>query len=83
MLRIDPAQRNRLVEIIHNLTDRIAEARLNGWLGEVAGLQVNLSAANNKITALDRLRRDQPSPTVLGIPQIQQRGEHTGTAAKS
>lgn len=71
MLRIDPAQRNRLVEIIHNLTDRIAEARLNGWLGEVAGLQVNLSAANNKVTALDRLRRDQ-TPTALGIPQLRQ-----------
>ncbi len=79
MLRIDPAQRHRLVEIIHNLTDRITEARLNGWLGEVAGLQVNLSAANNKITALDRLRRDQPPHTALGIPQIRHHTEHTRT----
>lgn len=79
MLRIDPAQRNRLVEIIHNLTDRIAEARLNGWLGEVAGLQVNLSAANLKIAALDRLRRDQPAPTPLGTPQIPHRAQHDGT----
>lgn len=78
MLRIDPAQRNRLVEIIHNLTDRITEARLNGWLGEVAGLQVNLSAANLKITALDRLRRDQTLPTPLGIPQLRHHAEHTG-----
>jgi hypothetical protein len=81
MLRIDPDQRHRLVEIIHNLTDRIAEARLNGWLGEVQGLQVNLTAANNKITALDRLRRDQTPHTALGLPQIRQSGEHTGTGA--
>jgi site-specific recombinase XerD len=75
MLRVDPAQRNRLVEIIHNLTERITEARLNGWLGEVQGLQVNLSAANNKVTALDRLRRDQQPRTELGTPHIRQRVE--------
>jgi hypothetical protein len=39
MLRADPAQRRRLEEIIRNLTDRIDEARANGWLGEVQGLQ--------------------------------------------
>ncbi|MGI8814196.1 MAG: tyrosine-type recombinase/integrase, partial [Pseudonocardia sp.] len=77
MLRIDPAQRNRLVEIIHNLTERIAEARLNGWLGEVQGLQVNLSAANNKVTALDRLRRDHTPRTELGIPQLRHHAEDT------
>ena len=79
MLRVDPAQRHRLVEIIHNLTERITEARLNGWLGEVQGLQVNLTAANLKIAALDRLRRDQVSPATLGVPQIRQHGKHTGT----
>jgi hypothetical protein len=42
MLRVDPSQRPRLVEIIRNLIDRIAEARLNGWLGEVQALQVAL-----------------------------------------
>ena len=31
MLRMDPRQRGRLVEIIRNLEDRIGEARLNGW----------------------------------------------------
>jgi hypothetical protein len=36
MLRIDPKQRCRIVDIIANLTDRIREAELSGWLGEVA-----------------------------------------------
>ncbi len=42
MLRVDPRQRHRLAEIIANLGDRITEARANGWLGEVQGLQVSL-----------------------------------------
>ncbi len=33
-LRLDPAARRRLVEIIANLRDRIEEAKLNGWLGK-------------------------------------------------
>jgi hypothetical protein len=37
MLRVDPHQRPRLVEIIRNLAERITEARMNGWLGEVQG----------------------------------------------
>jgi hypothetical protein len=37
MLRVDPRQRQRLSEIVRNLTERIAEARLDGWLGEVQG----------------------------------------------
>ena len=34
MLRVSPQQRPRLTEIIHNLHERIAEARMNGWLGK-------------------------------------------------
>ncbi|GAA3846961.1 hypothetical protein GCM10022226_83250 [Sphaerisporangium flaviroseum] len=34
MLRVDPAQRRRLEEVIRNLVDRIGEAQVNGWLGE-------------------------------------------------
>ena len=49
MLRIEPRQRPRLTEIIHNLTERIAEAKLNGWHGEVAGLQISLQAAQAKL----------------------------------
>ncbi|MET0994569.1 MAG: hypothetical protein ABWY20_11025 [Mycobacterium sp.] len=49
MLRMDPRQRGRLVEIIRNLEDRITEARLNGWLGEVQGLQTSRDAAAKKL----------------------------------
>jgi hypothetical protein len=49
MLRVSPHQRPRLAEIIHNLHERIAEARMNGWLGEVQGLEVSLKAAKRKL----------------------------------
>lgn len=52
MLRVDPRQRTRLISIIRSLNERITEARLNGWLGEVQGLQTSLTAAEAKLTAL-------------------------------
>ena len=42
-MRVDPRARPRLVGIIHNLRDRIKEARDHGWLGEVDGLQTSLA----------------------------------------
>ena len=70
-LRLDPAARPRLVTIIANLKARIAEARLNGWLGEVQGLQVSLDAAANKLASLDRMRNQRRTdPVSLGIPII-------------
>lgn len=70
MLRIDPRQRGRLVEIVHNLGDRIAEARLNGWLGEVQGLTTSLEAAKKKLVSLDRdTRARDGGPTDLGLPR--------------
>lgn len=72
MLRVEPRQRDRLVEIARNLTDRIAEARANGWLGEVQGLQVSLEAARQKLASLDRLARTKTSTGAvnLGMPVI-------------
>lgn len=79
MLRIDPAQRGRLTAIIANLTDRIAEARTNGWLGEAHGLQVSLHAAQAKLAALDRVRNRAPAATTdLGIPQIRHTSPNGG-----
>ncbi|MFI9811408.1 hypothetical protein [Saccharothrix variisporea] len=70
-LRVDPRARPRLVEIIDNLRDRIAEARMNGWLGEVQGLQVSLNEAARKLAGFDRARDRQPAGTVnLGMPVI-------------
>lgn len=55
LLRPDPAQRTRLVQIRDNLLARIAEAHTEGWLGEVDGLNVSLAAARNKLAQLDHL----------------------------
>ena len=72
MLRMDPRQRGRLVEIIRTLEDRITEARLNGWLGEVQGLQTSRDAAAKKLVTLDRnitqIRHGATEPTTLGMP---------------
>lgn len=70
-LQPDPRARPRLVTIIHNLKDRIQEARLNNWLGEAQGLQVSLNAAVGKLTSLDRIPI-QPAPVqvALGMPII-------------
>ncbi|MFC8944097.1 tyrosine-type recombinase/integrase [Streptomyces rochei] len=71
MLRVDPQQRRRLQEIIRNLGDRIEEARANGWLGEVQGLQISLEAARSKLSSLDRLARTRNrTPVTLGMPII-------------
>ena len=72
MLRVSPQQRPRLTEIINNLRERITEARMNGWLGEVQGLQVSLEAARRKLASLDRSieRNRRTGPTDLGMPII-------------
>ncbi|UQX00899.1 site-specific integrase [Streptomyces sp. RerS4] len=69
VLQIDPRQRGRLIEIIQNLRDRIREARGNGWLGEVEGLQVSLDAATAKLNSLSRAPADgRPQLVELGMP---------------
>ncbi|MGH3815553.1 MAG: tyrosine-type recombinase/integrase, partial [Pseudonocardiaceae bacterium] len=69
MLRIDPKQRGRLIEIIQNLQDRITEARMNSWLGEAQGLQISLQAARDKLTSLERtLTNSRAGTTDLGMP---------------
>ena len=54
MLWPDPAQRARLVDIRDNLVARVDEARREGWLGEVEGLEVSLAGAMDKLAQLDR-----------------------------
>ena len=69
MLRVSPRQ---LIEIIRNLSERISEARMNGWLGEVQGLEVSLEAAKRKLVSLDRsLERNRNNgPIPLAMPAI-------------
>lgn len=71
-LRLDPKARPRLVEIIANLKDRIQEAKREGWLGEVEGLESSLKAAAGKLVSLDRMRERQPTlpPGAIGVPVI-------------
>lgn len=59
------------MEIITNLRDRITEAKLNGWLGEVTGLESSLNEASRKLVALDRTHdRHSTGPIHLGMPII-------------
>jgi len=69
MLWPDPGQRPRLLEIRDNLTDRIAEAEREGWLGEVDGLKISLAGANDKLSQLER-RTPDTTTVNLGLPSI-------------
>ncbi len=55
LLRPDPAQRPRLIQIHANLQARIAEAQSRRWLGEAEGLTVSLTSAEQKIAQLEEL----------------------------
>ena len=67
MLRPNPAQHERLQQIIDSLDERIAEATQRGWLGEVDGLRTSLSAAEQKLTQM------QCTATNLGMPIVPRR----------
>jgi hypothetical protein len=69
-LRPDPDQEPRLTAIIANLHERIAEARQHGWLGEIAGLETSLEAANQKLATMRRLA-ERHRVTHLGMPSFQ------------
>lgn len=73
MLRVDPRARGRLQLIIANLTERIDEARVNGWLGEVEGLKTSQSAAIAKLVALNRTERNRRGFTALPAPSVRGR----------
>jgi hypothetical protein len=69
LLRPDPAQRHRLVDVRDNLIARIDEARREGWLGELEGLQISLAGARTKLAQLDQMTIPSPTkPVDLGIP---------------
>ena len=61
----DPAQQHRIVEIRDNLVARIDEAKREGWLGEVEGLQISLAGANDKLA---QINRRSPTTVELGMP---------------
>ena len=69
MLWPDPAQRGRLAEIRDNLIARIGEAQREGWLGEIEGLKISLTGAEDKLAQIDR--RSPNGPVSLGFPALQ------------
>jgi hypothetical protein len=69
LLRPDPAQLPRLEEIRANLTDRLQEAKEQGWLGEVAAIEASLAAAEQKLTAMRELAA-RHTRTYLGMPDF-------------
>jgi len=83
LLRPDPAQRHRLIDIRDNLVARIAEADKEGWLGEADGLRVSLAAARQKLTQLDELL-SRRTDIHLGMPTIPKtKGDAVRTPARS
>lgn len=68
MLRPDPDQQGRLVEIRDNLLARITEAEREGWLGELEGLEVSLAGAQDKLAQLDAEQARRSTAVDLGIP---------------
>jgi len=68
LLRVDPAQRQRLEDIRGNLAARIAEAEREGWAGEAEGLKVSLAAANNKLAQVELSLARRAETVSLGIP---------------
>ncbi|MFI0479386.1 hypothetical protein [Actinomadura sp. 9N215] len=70
LLRPDPTQRARLEEIRDNLEARIIEAKREGWLGEVEGLQVSYSSVKDKLTQIDATLQRRATATELGMPSF-------------
>jgi integrase len=79
LLRIDLAQRPRLLEIRDNLTARIAEAQQQGWTGEAEGLKVSLAAATAKLAQVDGLTARRAATVSLGIPAYRDIAGRTAT----
>jgi hypothetical protein len=68
LLRPDPAQRQRLVDIRANLVSRIEEAARHGWAGEAEGLKISLAAAGHKLTQMDQITASRSNTVHLGLP---------------
>lgn len=72
VLIVDFSELRRLVEVRDNLTDRIAEAEREGWLGDIEQLSVSRTAAEEKIAQLNARKDRKQSPVFLGIPSLEQ-----------
>jgi hypothetical protein len=83
LLRPDPAERPRLVQIRDNLITRIAEAETHRWFGEAEGLKVSLAGARAKLAQMDQITARRNTAVHLGIPSYSEaagRNVTTGNA---
>ena len=68
LLRVDPNQRRRLVDIRDNLVARISEAEREGWTGEAEGLRVSLAGVKDKLAQADSTIQRREAAVELGMP---------------
>jgi hypothetical protein len=80
LLRPDPAERSRVVEIRDNLIERIAEAESKGWSGEAEGLRVSLDGARDKLAQMDLIAERRANAVNLGMPGFAEAAGRTATA---
>jgi hypothetical protein len=82
LLRPDPTQMPRLVEMRDNLAARVDEAEREGWVDEANGLRASLSAAGEKLAQLEA--RTQRAGTInLGIPTFHEVASRTATLPRN
>jgi hypothetical protein len=55
-------------EIRQYLEDRIIEAKREGWLGEVEGLQISYSGVNAKFAQIGATHQTDSTTSTLGMP---------------
>lgn len=72
LLRVDPNQHQRLIDIRDNLLARITEAEREGWAGEAEGLRVSLAAAKDKLAQNDSAIKRRNTAIELGMPTFTQ-----------
>jgi len=70
MLRPDPSQQRRLLEVRDNLRSRIEEAHLEGWLGEIEGLRVRLAPPSLVEPSEDLDRGDDERSEFVGRASV-------------
>ncbi|MEV6866674.1 site-specific integrase [Streptosporangium subroseum] len=69
MLQVNPREVGRLAELVKNLEDRLEEAEIHSWGGEIEGIKASLEAGRAKLTAVRRsAAKRQSGLTDLGIP---------------
>jgi hypothetical protein len=66
MLRMDPGQLPRLLQIEHDTHRLLAEAQQKGWEGEAAGLEDTLQHIADKKAQVQRIQASRGSTTRCG-----------------